>query len=295
NMLMTFPVGQETGRERLETIFETLIRRHESFRTGFYMIDEKPVQKVYTIDDISFSIPVIDVIDGAVTGEDYNEEMINSFSRPFDLSQPPLLRASLIQQKNNPALLLVEVHHIISDGVSQGILEKEFALLARGKEPAPLRLQYKDYSRWQNREAQQEVMRIQSRYWLETFSGELPVLNLPIDYPRPKVQRFEGKRLCFFIDSQNTQTLNRLSKRTDTTIYMILLSVFNILLSKISGLEDIIIGTTIAGRRHGHLEHIVGMFVNTLAMRNHPEGGKSFLVFLSEVKERTIKAYENQE
>jgi len=135
----------------------------------------------------------------------------------------------------------------------------------------------------------------QERYWLEQFSGELPALDLPLDYSRPAIQSFEGSSLEFRIDSELTEKLNVLARVTGTTLYMVLLSGIQILLSKYSGQEDIIVGSPIAGRPHVDLEGIIGMFVNTLAMRSYPERGKSYEVFLGEVREVALKAYENQD
>jgi amino acid adenylation domain-containing protein/thioester reductase-like protein len=239
-----------------------------------------------------------------------NKERQARFIRPFDLTQAPLLRVGVIELLHTPTalrghpsqegkegkyLLIIDMHHIISDGTSQEILEREFAALYEGKEPAPLRLQYKDYSQWQNSRRQQEIMKTQEKYWLKEFPGELPILDLPYDYPRPLIQDFEGRRLHFYIKKEITRSLKLLSQKTGTTLYMILLSVFNILLSKLSSQEDIIVGTPIAGRRHADLQDIVGMFVNTLSMRNYPQGDKNFLTFLKEIKKRTLEAYENQE
>jgi amino acid adenylation domain-containing protein len=207
------------------------------------------------------------------------------------------MRVGLVRTEETKHLLMVDMHHIISDGASQVILTDEFNRLYTGKEevlPA-LRLQYKDYSQWQNSEEQQTLLKEQETFWLDLFSDELPVLNLPIDYPRPFVQSFEGNTVEFPLTVKESQTLKAVAKETNATLFMSMLAVFNILLSKLSGQEDIIVGITIAGRRHADLQLIIGMFVNVLAMRNHPSGGKGFLAFLEEVKEKTLAAYESQE
>jgi non-ribosomal peptide synthetase component F len=134
----------------------------------------------------------------------------------------------------------------------------------------------------------------QEAYWLERFSGELPVLNMPTDYERPAIQRFEGDHIDFCLDEDLTRKVNRLIRETGTTLYMVLLAVYTILLSKYSGQTDIIIGTPIAGRNHIDLEDIMGLFLETLVIRNYPQESKTFEEFLEEVKENTLTAFENQ-
>ncbi|UCH97105.1 MAG: amino acid adenylation domain-containing protein, partial [Candidatus Aminicenantes bacterium] len=155
--------------------------------------------------------------------------------------------------------------------------------------------QYKDYSQWQNSEQQRNAIIKQEEYWLKQFAGEVPVLNLPTDYARPAVQSFEGRILGFELPGEHAGKLNKLASKTGMTLYMVTLALYNILLSKITGQEDIVVGTPIAARRHVDLERIIGMFVNTLALRNYPQGNKTFRDFLMELKERTLEAFENQE
>jgi fengycin family lipopeptide synthetase D len=187
------------------------------------------------------------------------------------------------------------MHHIISDAASHEILVKDFMSLREGKELPVLRLQYKDYSQWQNSERHPAVRQRQEDYWLKAFSGKLPVLNLPSDYPRPPVQSFEGDIYYFKVAGEETASLRKLASKQGATMQIILLAIFYILIARISGQEDIIIGTSVIGRRHPDLENIPGVFTNTLALRNHPSGEKTFLEFLKEVKESSLNAYENQD
>ncbi|MCP4214777.1 MAG: amino acid adenylation domain-containing protein, partial [bacterium] len=159
----------------------------------------------------------------------------------------------------------------------------------------PLLLQYKDFSQWQNSGKEKENLKRQQLYWLKEFQGEIPVLNLPTDYARPAVQSYEGNTLYFELDEEKTAALNKMALEEGATLYIVLMALFNILLSKISNMEDIVIGTPTAGRRHADLEPIIGMFVNTLAMRNYPLGENRFIDFLHSVKERTLEAFENQD
>ncbi|UCH96409.1 MAG: amino acid adenylation domain-containing protein, partial [Candidatus Aminicenantes bacterium] len=220
---------------------------------------------------------------------------IKNFIRHFDLSRAPLVRVGLTPIENQSHLLMVDMHHIISDGLSIRILREELTTLYSLEELPRLRLQYKDYSEWQKKEENKARLAQQESYWLKEFTGEIPVLVLPYDYNRPPLQSFEGKTVSFEIGSRETNALKELAQKEGTTIYTVILAIFNVLLMKLSSQEDIVVGTPVAGRRHADLQSIVGMFVNTLTLRNYPFGQKSFTGFLNEVKEKTLGAFENQE
>jgi amino acid adenylation domain-containing protein len=264
--------------ERLENTFKKLIARHESLRTSFHMVNNQPVQKVH--DEVEFEISLVPRI-----------------IRPFDLSQAPLLRVGLVKLEEKRYLLWVDMHHIISDGASHSVLVQDFVSLYRGETPLPLRIQYKDYAYWQNSDKERAAIRRQELYWLNQFADEIPVLDIPTDYPRPAVQSFDGSSVSFQVPPHHTAALKAIAmeKGTGATMYMVLLALGNILLAKLSSQEDIVIGTPVAGRRHADLERVIGMFVNTLALRNQPAGDKTFAAFLPEVKEKTLQAFENQE
>jgi tyrocidine synthetase-3 len=313
NMPQTIYLADETDIKELEKTFIKLIERHESLRTSFLQVNEKPVQKVH--DKVEFSIEYFDLkVTGVGDRNRWRSEgrgglaplslesplPQENFIRPFDLREAPLLRVGLMELPNTPehrCILMLDMHHIITDGTAQDILKKEFIALDQEEflPLAPLRLQYKDFSRWQNSEKQRQLLKQQEFYWLKTFADELPVLNLPTDCPRPLMQSFEGNSVNFIINEKQTRTLKKIAKQNKATLFMVVLSVFTILLSKISGQEDIIVGTPIAARRHADLENIIGMFVNTLAMKNYPTSEKKFNQFLDEVKWRTLEVYENQE
>lgn len=273
--------------EKMTDIFNKLIQRHESLRTSFYMIAGEPVQRIH--DNVEFKIEHYEPVDS-------REEIIKVFIRPFDFSQAPLLHIGRLklEEAGHLNLLLVDIHHIISDGLSQKILLNDFTALYGEEELAPLRIQYKDFSQWQNREKKKGYINQQVEYWLSQFKGEIPVLNLPADYARPRVQGFEGSTLSDEI-SCDTGTLKTIALENGATEFMVLLTIFNIFLFKISSREDVVVGTPIAGRRHPDLEGIMGMFVNSLALRNHPGGEKTFGKFLREVRESTLQAFDNQD
>jgi hypothetical protein len=219
----------------------------------------------------------------------------NNFMRPFDLSHPPLLRLGWIKLAETYHILMVDMHHIISDGVSLRILIQDIASLYHGEEFSPLRLQYKDFSAWQNMILNSEKVKKQERYWLNRFKGQLPLLKIPTDYPRKPMQSFAGEDLDFEIDEKLTTRFKTMTAKYGTTSYMALLAVFSLLLSKYTQQDDIIIGSPIAGRRHGDLDNVVGMFINILLMRSFPVPGKTFAEFLQEVKTINLEAFENQD
>jgi tyrocidine synthetase-3 len=278
-------------KEAFEAVFRQLISRHESLRTSFHMAAGVPVQQVH--DKVKFEIECPDGASLSITS--YPLSVIPRFIRPFDLSRAPLLRVGLVQMENKEYLLMVDMHHIISDGTSMGLLVKEFMALYEGQALPPPGIQYKDFSGWHNRQRKSQQARQQEKYWLHQFSGEFPLINLPADFPRPAVQSFAGAHIRFEINQENTKALKALALEENATLYGVLAAIFNILLAKLSSQEDIVIGTPVMGRRHTDLSHVMGMFVNTLALRQFPSGEKSFRAFLREVRDRISEAFENQE
>ncbi|MCP5054446.1 MAG: hypothetical protein GY940_45180, partial [bacterium] len=217
------------------------------------------------------------------------------FIRPFDLAEAPLIRAGLVAMEPSRHLLMVDMHHIISDGVSHFILVRDFMALYQGKELPPVKVRYRDYAEWQNSHEQKEDIKKQREFWLHHFKGEIPVLDIPIDFPRGERQSFEGKTLDFRLHEDQPSALKDLASSEGVTLYALLLSIFNVFISKITGQEDIIIGSPVAGRRHADLETLIGMFVNTLAIRNRTDRNDSFKRLLHQVKSNTVKAFENQD
>ncbi|MGO4532519.1 amino acid adenylation domain-containing protein [Paenibacillus sp. 2TAF8] len=271
---------------RFEEAFRKLIMRHEMLRTGFEMVDGEASQRIY--EDVDFAVEFYQA------DEQEAEEIVHRFVRPFDLAKLPLLRVGLVELAPERHILMYDMHHIISDGVSMEIFIEEFVRLYRGESLEPLGIQYKDYSVWLHSQEQKERLQHQEAYWLDMFQGELPVLEMPTDYPRPSVQNYEGQTMEFFLDSSRTDSLKQLASETGTTLFMVLLAAYNVLLHKYSGQEDVIVGTPIAGRNHGDVQPLIGIFLNTLAIRSYPVSEKTFLSYLNEVKETTLHAFEHQ-
>ncbi len=296
NMPYTLPLDRQMEEGELEKMFGALMDRHEILRTSFVNMEGDPFQRVH--DTVSFKV---DYFDGeALEGDGGIAGVTAEFVRPFDLSEAPLFRVGLIRGAKGDDggegkdILLLDLHHIVTDAVSQGILKQDLMALYMGKGIGD-GLQYKDYCVWLQGSGRQDVMKRQAAFWVEQFKGELPLLTMPLDFPRPVMQQFDGASTGFVLEAEASKALTDAAAEADVTLYMMLLALFDVLLFKLSGQEDVVVGAPVAGRGHADLQGIVGMFVNTLAFRSYPEGKKTFDVFLKEVKGVTLKAFDNQD
>ncbi|MDQ1352181.1 MAG: hypothetical protein QG657_2487 [Acidobacteriota bacterium] len=275
------------AQERLENVFKELIHRHESLRTSFEIIGDEPVQRIHK--EVEFKLRVRDQGPGG----------IKSFVRPFDLSKAPLLRVGLIKTGEETHILITDMHHIIADDLSMGLLVKEFIGLYRGEELTPPQLQYRDFALWQTGLSQKPVaqaaLKRQEMYWLNELNGDIPLLNLPLDFPRPLIRQYKGDSVLFEIDRDTAGTLKKLAAAEGVTLYILMLTMFTVLLSRLCDQEDILVGTPIAGRQHPDLETIIGFFATMLVIRSLPGSQKTFREFLQEIKDKTLAAYENQD
>jgi amino acid adenylation domain-containing protein len=290
----------KADRKRIESTFKTIIARHEILRTSFKMVGKEAVQCLHP--DVDFLVEYRAAAAPARTekteaGKEDPANLPGNFVRPFDLSKAPLLRALLVTGEDNKNVLLLDLHHIVTDGRSQFYLEKEFlSLYTNPEEKLPVsRLQYKDFARWQNDRKQTELMKQQEIFWAKRYPDELPILILPTDYPRPPVQSIAGASVRFTLAKRETQQVKKISDKLNITPYMAVLTAISILLSKLSGREDIIVGSPIQGRSHIDLEGIIGMFVNMITMRCYPADDKICRELLEEVKQDALDAFENQE
>ena len=271
----------------LSEAFAKMIDRHESLRTSFSLIDGAPVQIINP--QAAFRIPE------RQADEKELPLIMKEFVRPFDLGTAPLLRAELITLGAERHVLLIDMHHIISDGESVNILEREFAVLYSGGELPEIRNQYKDYSAWQNARLSAGDLKREEEYWLGKFEGEVPVLNLPTDHARPSRKSFRGSRTSISLDPETVSGIKDMAAHSHATIFMVLYTAFHVLLSRYSGQDDIVVGIPVVGRRHPDTLDLIGMFVNTLAVRSNPAWDKTFAALLDEVRSDLIGAYENQD
>ncbi len=245
NMPSVLQVSGPLDVKRVEDAFRQLIARHATLRTRFELVDSEPMQWIEEI--VPFEVEYAKVqAEGATTDTDMmvskeTQELVRRFVRPFVLQAAPLLRVGLVDlgvqgvEQEQQHLLMLDMHHIVSDGVSMGVLTDEFVRLYEGEELSPLRIQYKDYAVWQQSEAHQEWMQRQEAYWLDTFRGELPVLDVPTDFARPAVRSTAGDTVVFGLEHEVSERLKELAAHTGSTLYMVLLAAYTALLHQYSG------------------------------------------------------------
>jgi tyrocidine synthetase III len=272
---------------QLEQALKQMVQRHEILRTSLHIIAGQTVQKVH--DSVPAPVTYMPADDTPI------EEKIHALVQPFDLSQAPFLRLAVLQIDDNSSILVYDMHHLVVDGSSGRIFFRELLSLYAGHQLEPLKLQYKDYACWQNSQTIQASIKKQEEYWLDIFAQPVPPLELPLDFERPLIRRFEGSTIPFKISSQMTRDLKQIATQQETTIFMVLLALYNVLLYRLSGQQDLTIGTPVAGRRHADLQQCFGIFINTIVLRNplHPQ--QPFTQFLNQVREVTLNAFENQD
>jgi acyl-CoA synthetase (AMP-forming)/AMP-acid ligase II/NAD(P)-dependent dehydrogenase (short-subunit alcohol dehydrogenase family)/acyl carrier protein len=273
---------------KAEQAFYKLIKRHEALRTSFHIIDGEIVQIIN--DNFDFKVQYLEVAETDVGA------LVKQFIRLFDLAKAPLIRVAFAKLSEEKYLLMFDLHHIIFDGVSLEIFTNEFEKLYESNASlSNIRIQYKDFAVWQNELRKTDFYKKQENYWLNIYQDKIPILNFPVDYPRPEIQSFVGDTVSRSLSYDLTMKVNEMAIKTGSTNYMVLLAAFIILLSKYTGQEDIIVGTGVAGRSHADLENTIGMFVNMLAVRNYPLKTLAFIEFLDKVKENSLLAFENQD
>ncbi|WP_232322467.1 condensation domain-containing protein, partial [Brevibacillus parabrevis] len=276
--------------KRLEKAMRDFVERHDSLRTAFQLEVESGAlrQKIDSAVSFAFSVYALTEAEAA--------DMIRDFVRPFRLDKAPLFRAALIELTDKEeSILIVDMHHIITDGMSVEIMLKELAALYEKKQLETLRLQYKDYAVWENQLMKTQEWKKQEQYWLDIFKEPVHPVRLPFSRPASLTADAKSRTIHISLEEKTAAELQNLAYWTDTTLFMVMLAAFTLLLSKLSGQDDIVVGTPISGRHHDGLENIVGMFVNTLAIRNKPSSSQSFQAYVSQVKERLLEAYENQD
>ncbi|SFS46604.1 non-ribosomal peptide synthetase [Marininema halotolerans] len=291
-------VEGELDHHRVQQAFDKLIHRHEALRTSFEIVKGEVRQRIHAQANLSFQYRDMTqewMLDPTFEMDEGLQEMVEQFVQPFDLSQAPLLRVEWIRIAQDRHVLMTDMHHLIADGYSIQLLIREWMALYQGQSLPENRYQYKDFASWQNEFLQSEGSQVQEKYWLDHLSGELPVLTMPTDFPRPVLQSFAGDRILFQAGESLKNKIEELCIATDTTLYMVLFAAYNTLLAKYSAQEELIVGSPVLGRTHADLQSIIGMFVNTLAIRSYPAKDKSFKEYVAEVKENLLQAYENQD
>lgn len=301
NMPATVKLTGDLDSTKFEESFALLIERHEILRTCFKTNATGEVQQyVLPAEEVNFKILHEDFTLAENQEDEVQNYLYHRNKETFDLEKAPLLRASLLKLKNQEQVFFLSLHHIIGDGWSMELLISEviktYNALIQGKniDLPVLKIQYKDYALWLNTAIQQEKQQESEQYWLEQFSGEIPVLNLPSFKTRPLVQTYNGDQKRHEFSETFLEQLKAFSIQQDVTLFMTLMAGINTLLYTYTGQDDIILGTPIAGREHPDLENQLGLYLNTLAIRTKFNENHSFAALLIAQKETLLEAYEHQ-
>src|SRR6266540_1075599 len=294
---LTGPLNTHALRGAVQSVMD----RHEALRTTFSLEGREPMQQIHA--PMPLAIPIMN-LRGLAKDEQEAEVLRHAqaaLRKPFDLAHGPLLRATLLALDDRDHVLLVMMHHAISDGWSIGIFLRDliasYEALATGQAAGlpPLPIQYADFAIWQRQWIQGPALEMQLEYWRRQLAGAPTVLNLPTDRPRPAVERHRGARCSFPVSRELRDAVADLSRRHGVTLFMTLLSAWQALLSRYSGDTDVSVGSPIAGRTAGKTEELIGCFVNTLVLRTDLSGNPSFVELLQRVRQLTLDAYSHQD
>ncbi|MEL6161695.1 MAG: condensation domain-containing protein, partial [Cyanobacteria bacterium J06627_32] len=301
NLRRTFKLTGSLNQAVLEEAINEIVSRHEALRTTFQQVEDEPVQVISEVGSLKLSVfdlrhhPAESRI---VASAELCREAHN---KPFNIKKGPLLRVGIVRLEENVHLLLVTMHHIISDGWSLGVFVKEltelYGAFSQGM-PSPLpelEIQYGDFADWQREWLQGDSLEAEVSYWKDKLAGIPPAIHLPTDYARPAVQTFQGETFVLRLPQALTHSLKALCQETNTTPFMTLLSAFATLLHRYSGQNDIVVGSPIAGRSRSEVEKLIGFFVNTLVLRTSFAEGMSFRELLTQVRESMLEAYAHQD
>jgi amino acid adenylation domain-containing protein len=288
----------------LNRALNDLMRRHESLRTSFAVNDGVPAQVV--AEEVTLDLPLVDLCHVAAAEREatVHRMLAADARRPFDLANGPLIRASLFRLQKTEHILLVTLHHIITDGWSMGIFERELSALYQAfakDQPSPLPelvVQYPDYALWHRKWFAEEAYASQLAYWKDVFKTQPPVLELPTDHPRSATQAhavFRGVKRRLSLSSELTKKLKALCQKEESTLFMLLLAAYQTLLHRYTGEDDIVVGSPIAGRCLAETEQLIGLFINALALRVDLSSNPTFSELIRRVKEVALGAYAHQD
>lgn len=301
NIPVTLRLFGELNIVALEMAVQEIVRRHEILRTNFKMVNDSAVQVIASNAIVTISVKDLQHLPELEQSPQVQQLALTEAQQPFDLSNDSLLRVTLLRLSEKSHVLLLTMHHIISDGWSMGVFISELSELYQAfcnGEPSQLPelpIQYADFAHWQRQWLSGSVLETQLNYWKQNLTGIPPLLELPTDHPRPSVQTFQGSFTEFQLNQKLTSQIKTLSQKSGTTLFMTLLAAFATLLSRYSGQEDIVIGSPIANRNRSQLESLIGFFVNTQVLRTQLHGNPNFCELLERVRETTLGAYDHQD
>ncbi|RYZ39080.1 MAG: amino acid adenylation domain-containing protein, partial [Myxococcaceae bacterium] len=301
NIPMAIRLSGELHVDALEHSLRELVRRHEVLRTTFRTEGGTPVQIISHPPVFALAVLDLSSFPTEQAEEEVHRLLREESLRAFDLSSGPLLRTRLLKRSEQEHVLLANMHHIVSDGWSMGVMVRELAALYgafREGRPSPLpelEVQYADFAAWQRAWLESGALRRQLDWWRKQFEGAPQVLALPTDRPLPVMQTFRGANIPVRLSRTSSNAVKALAQREGATAFMVLLAGFQALLSRYSGQDDLVVGVPVAGRNRAETEGLIGFFVNTLALRARPSAEKSFLALLGEVKDTALGAYAHQD
>jgi hypothetical protein len=286
--------GGELDRGALRRALDAILARHEALRTTFVEVEGEPVQRIAAVEESRFHLLEHDLVGHPDAAAELHRLAAEEAGAPFDLERGPLIRGRLVRLAEDDHVLLMTMHHIVSDGWSMEVLTRELGTLydafrRGGPDPLPpLPVQYADYAVWQRKWVDGEVLREQAEYWKAALAGAPELLELPTDRPRPARQDFSGAALPVALDEGVTAALEALSRRHGTTLHMTLLAAWSVVLSRLSGQGDVVVGTPSANRGRTEIEGLIGFFVNTLALRVDLSGSPTVAELLAQVRTRSL-------
>jgi amino acid adenylation domain-containing protein len=302
NMSMGLQLEGKLDVNALSESLGYVINRHESLRMYFPTMEGQPHIQIKKIENFNvLSLQDLSNLDQPTQSVIVETLINNNIQEPFNLNTGPLFKAKLLQLKDNQFILLLNMHHISSDGWSMGIFMRElrhaYLAFSQGEKPTlePLPIQYSDFATWQRNWLQGEVLETQINYWKKQLQDAPPRLELPTDHARPPIQSYRGSHYSHTLTPELTEQLNSLSQQEGVSLYMLLLAVFNLLLSRYSRQNDLCIGSPIANRPHRQTEGLIGFFANTLVLRNQIKPEQTFQEFLQQTRQTCLEAYQHQD
>lgn len=281
-------VTQKFDYELLNSCMQQMIERHEILRTTFHIVDGEIMQQIHPYEEVDFAVQRICLEEG----QD-EEEVITSMNQPYDLEKLPLIRCAFIEKNDGKSIIVLNQHHIITDHISATVLEEELLLLYKG-ETLPPAEQYRDYVAWERSKEVQKHLKKEETFWLRKFSGKLPKAELPLDYKRSMEPDNEGATYSFEIEKGLLEKLQRFSKEQGVTVFITMFTAYHVLLTRLLNEQDVTIGVPVNNRNKEKFERMLGVFLNTLAIRNQMNPKDSFETFLHKVNDNMLESMEYQ-
>ncbi|MGC5775192.1 amino acid adenylation domain-containing protein [Paenibacillus pabuli] len=287
NIPAAYKVHGPLEMKTLKYAIQQVVMRHSALRTYFQSIEGKIAQVIDPTGNLEIQMNEAE--------EDELSVIANEWTMPFDIYKPLLFRVNIIVTGTNECSILMDMHHLVSDGLSIAIIMDEIIQIYKGRSIPEPKAQYRDFALWQRNWFQTESFRKQEAFWLNVFRTSVPQLMLPLDLERPKLQSFEGRILHFQVNSETTARIKKLAMSQESTLFMLLFAVYNLMLYEYTHQGEIVVGTPVSGRTHLDLREAVGVFMNMLPLRNTIDPHSSLSEFLQTVKDNTLAAFDNQD